>query len=334
VKGLDYSLGPPAPDKIKAAGFGYVMRYLPFSGSWRQDLTPQEFRGLVDAGIGVGLIWETTAGRAGEGYAAGTRDAELADVAAWKATGFDEPAVWFTVDFDVPPHKEDDVVEYFRGIMSVMPLSRIFVYASYRICQLLREAHVVMGCWQTTAWSRGNWDANHMQIQRIPQVVVDRVQCDVNEWNVEAHPDMPGIYFANKKGGVVSDLQEWEQRRLFDRTLSAAMGVEGQNFHGVQFQHEEDWRQATTQQISALAGVVAAATSNPAITPEFVRDTFAATVAEVNTTYLAATEQRVLAALRTAFDEYQADQAEIDVDAWFAAVARRLGAPAAPNPNP
>lgn len=72
----DYSFARPAPPAIAAAGYTAVLRYL--SEDPAKDLLAAEAAGLHAAGLGIGLIWETTAGRALAGEGAGLIDAAVA----------------------------------------------------------------------------------------------------------------------------------------------------------------------------------------------------------------------------------------------------------------
>jgi len=74
---IDYSFSRPAPSDIAGAGYVGVIRYLSGGGN-RKDITRDELDALHGAGLAVGLVWETTASRAGEAQYAGRLDAENA----------------------------------------------------------------------------------------------------------------------------------------------------------------------------------------------------------------------------------------------------------------
>lgn len=69
---IDYAWARPDPAAIKAAGYDAVLRYL--SADPTKNLTPGEAAALHAAGLGIGLIWETTAQAALGGGPAGAAD--------------------------------------------------------------------------------------------------------------------------------------------------------------------------------------------------------------------------------------------------------------------
>src|SRR5438309_8588449 len=80
--GLDYSDARPSHAAMKTAGVRFVMRYIG-SGNHTASrhpkfLTPGEAKALHEAGFDLGAVFETTAGRADGGRAAGLADADLA----------------------------------------------------------------------------------------------------------------------------------------------------------------------------------------------------------------------------------------------------------------
>ena len=145
---VDYAWQHPTPATIKAAGYAGVMRYL--STDPTKNLTGVEAAGLIGAGLSIGLVWETSAQRAGAGSAAGQLDAAAANA---QATALHYPAgcpIFFAVDYDADPAA---VAGYFFGIKAAggRPAG---VYGSLRICTAMRAAGVPY-TWQTAAWSAG-----------------------------------------------------------------------------------------------------------------------------------------------------------------------------------
>lgn len=72
---IDYAWQHPDPAAIRAAGYTAVIRYLSLDPS--KDLTATEAAQLHAAGLGIGLIWETTANRALGSTVAGEVDGGL-----------------------------------------------------------------------------------------------------------------------------------------------------------------------------------------------------------------------------------------------------------------
>ncbi len=75
---VDYSFTHPVPARIKAAGYVGVMRYLS-PGPNAKNLTTAERDALLAAGLSIGVVWETVANRAAQGFDAGAHDAQVAN---------------------------------------------------------------------------------------------------------------------------------------------------------------------------------------------------------------------------------------------------------------
>jgi hypothetical protein len=153
--GVDYSFSRPSPAEIKAF-HAFVMRYLTGSG---KAVSRVEIDALHAQGLGVGFVFESTAGRSAAGRAAGTADARAA-LSAANALGVPAAVpLFFAVDFDAVPTQ---VARYFAGVSSVLG-ARAGVYGSYTIT----TAGLAPWRWQTMAWSRGKIDPQAHLIQRI-----------------------------------------------------------------------------------------------------------------------------------------------------------------------
>jgi hypothetical protein len=169
VQLVDYSWSRPSPATIAAAGYAGALRYL--SGGTSKDLTPAEAAGLHAAGLAIGLVWETSAGRAGQGFAAGVVDAHAAEQ---QAAGLGYPSscvIFYAVDFAALPPL---VAPYFAGVMSVST-HPVGVYGS---------ADVVDGIpapfkWQTAAWSGGRHSTQAHLYQRVGGTTIPGT--DVND---------------------------------------------------------------------------------------------------------------------------------------------------------
>jgi hypothetical protein len=172
--GVDYPWQHPAPAALRAAGVGFAMRYL--SNDETKNLTRTEADTLAAAGIWSGVVWETTATRALDGYTAGAKDATEA---LKQATACGMPAgrpIYFAVDTDTTWGK---VSPYFQGIRSVLPQQQVGVYGGIRIIQAAAASGLTAWYWQAEAWSGGQWDP-HAHIRQAGTITVDGVQCDHN----------------------------------------------------------------------------------------------------------------------------------------------------------
>src|SRR4051794_35741143 len=99
--GLDYSAGRPRGSAIRAAGYGFVARYLDNGLSGRANLTAAEAADLRGAGVAVALVWERKINgrpdRATEGHDVGVSDAQAA-VAAARACGLADWPIYMAID--------------------------------------------------------------------------------------------------------------------------------------------------------------------------------------------------------------------------------------------
>src|SRR3954447_6953182 len=105
IFGVDYSAGfsSATPSAVKRAGARFVCRYLSTPGN-PKNLTRGEARLHQAAGLQIVTVFETTAGRALRGRAAGIVDARAA-IAQLAAVGGPKGApLYFAVDFDAADH--------------------------------------------------------------------------------------------------------------------------------------------------------------------------------------------------------------------------------------
>ncbi len=182
TQGLDFAWGWPGDRQgiadfiraIQEGGYEFVFRYLSTDDS--KNLHHAEAKALSDAGIWIGVVWETTATRAGDGYGAGRSDAKAAELQA-QACGM--PAgrpIYFAVDYDAAG---SDVEQYFHGVASVLTPERAGVYGGIRVVAYLLDAGLVHYAWQASAWSAGQWDPR-AHVRQYEQRTVGGVDCDVN----------------------------------------------------------------------------------------------------------------------------------------------------------
>lgn len=179
IKGIDYAWGFPDPAAVKAAGFSFVMRY--FSHDTGKNLDPEEARALTKAGIWIGVVWESTANRAIQGYNAGKQDAKdaLAQATACQMSG-DRP-IFFAVDFDAETnHDLMAIGDYLDGAASVIGKDRVGLYAGYTAMKWAFDAKKIAYGWQTYAWSTNRWDARTHIHQYSNGHKVGGVDCDYN----------------------------------------------------------------------------------------------------------------------------------------------------------
>jgi hypothetical protein len=159
VKGIDVAWARPSVAQIKGVGAQFVCRY--FSGDPKKNLHADEVTAYHAAGLGTVVVWETTAGRATAGKAAGVADAKAAEVQR-KAVGLPADMVLhFAVDVDT---SWSSVQAYFDGVISVLGLARTGCYGGVKVINGA-YGHGIRFLWQTVAWSGGVWSV-HATIQQ------------------------------------------------------------------------------------------------------------------------------------------------------------------------
>lgn len=181
--GLDYAGGRPSPQAIKQAGFDFVVRYLSDGGPGLPGklLTPDEAAGLLGAGVHIVSNWETTADRMLGGFAAGVYDATAARAQVLTCGGPGDRPIYFSADWDATPEQQGAIDDYLRGAASVLGPHNVGIYGGYWPASRALNDGTAEWEWQTDAWSGGNVDDRRKMHQRIGTVVIDGIECDVNE---------------------------------------------------------------------------------------------------------------------------------------------------------
>jgi hypothetical protein len=157
-KGCDFSMSRPAPATLRAAGLEFVLRYVSTPGN-SKNVTRAEADRYRGAGIDVGVVFETTAGRALAGAAAGRLDAASARsqiaVASGPATG---AVVYFAVDVDTTNDTERQIAAaYLGGAAQALGWPQVGVYGEYEVVTYIAEHTPCRWFFQTYAWSHSQW---------------------------------------------------------------------------------------------------------------------------------------------------------------------------------
>lgn len=176
---LDYSWARPSPQSCVDFPAVGVMRYVG-AGNGGRDITKGELDSLHAVGLGVGLVWESSASRALDGYDAGAYDASQACRYA-DQLGFprDKP-LYFACDTDVTTSQAwGQVLDYFAGAQTGP-----FEARAYGEADVLDATAAELGFrhgWQpaSTSWSGNRISANASMLQKWPYVMND--QCDDND---------------------------------------------------------------------------------------------------------------------------------------------------------
>lgn len=189
----DYSWARPSPRSLADAGCIGVVRYLG-PGNGGRDLSKAEMSALHAAGLGVGVVWETTTTAALAGFKAGMGDIEAAN--RW-ADANDVPEhlpIFVAVDTDVTPDQvRGPVADTFHGALqrSGRPVRP---YGEADVLDILCGELGLMPCgWQCMAWSRGRLSALRCLYQLYPPVMggqVDKNELGPMPTDFLWHPDI------------------------------------------------------------------------------------------------------------------------------------------------
>jgi hypothetical protein len=189
IRGVDYSFDRANLAQLKAQGYKFVIRYLTGSG---KALTVAELKDLKAHGLAVGVVYETTAGRAGAGHAAGQHDAQIARAAAAN-DGLAGIPIYMAVDDDL---SFAAVRPYFEGASGVLGKGKRGAYASGLVLRQLMHAGLIDFAWE--AGARGWGDGRRFEgahILQDPAGHVASASADVNHAAPEA--------FASFRGGTI-----------------------------------------------------------------------------------------------------------------------------------
>ncbi|WP_052432822.1 glycoside hydrolase domain-containing protein [Streptacidiphilus carbonis] len=163
--GVDIAWARPTVAQIQATGAKWVARY--FSTDSSKNLTPSEVHAYSAAGLGTVVVWETTTGRATQGYAAGVSDARAAESQRQTDGLPSNMPIYFAVDEDT---SWSSVAQYFAGAASVVGRALTGVYGGFTVIEGAHTAGYTY-LWQTVAWSGGRW-SSHASIRQTGAIVL------------------------------------------------------------------------------------------------------------------------------------------------------------------
>ena len=159
IEGIDAAWGRPTPAQLAAAGKRFIVGYVSHDAG--KNLTAAECAAYLDAGIAVGLVWETTSDRALAGAAAGAADGAEARRQA-RALGFpDDRPIFTAVDFLASVAQLSGPVHGYLAAFAdgVGGTALAGVYGGLDTVRYALNTKLVGWAWQTYAWSHGVWDS-------------------------------------------------------------------------------------------------------------------------------------------------------------------------------
>lgn len=163
IEGIDFAWGSVTPAQLKAAGKHFVCRYVSTVGNTK-NIRPSEVQAYKANGIGIVIVFETTASRALGGFIDGRSDALSALRQVVAAGGPHDAVIYFAVDFDATQAQQVAINRYLQGAASVLGKMQTGVYGGYWVVKRALDAKVCTYAWQTYAWSGGQWDPRaHIQ---------------------------------------------------------------------------------------------------------------------------------------------------------------------------
>jgi hypothetical protein len=173
IQGIDYAWGRPDPGAIKRAGYAFALRYLAVGGPSVSGkvIGLAERQALHAAGLGVGLVWETSQMRPLDGAAAGKADGQTARAMAHDLGFPDGFSIFGAVDFNPPASQYPIIADYLRA-------AGFDCYANAGTCQYMADHGICKHFWQHD-WGGGTFGRRHLH-QR-GQVSVGGAQVDVND---------------------------------------------------------------------------------------------------------------------------------------------------------
>jgi hypothetical protein len=185
--GADYSFDRPGGAALKAAGVKSVGRYVPYSTSGTHGLDKEELKDLLDHGISIWFVHETTANRMLAGYEAGRVDARHSRNQLNGLGIHNSTPVYFAVDFDSKAPDLGPIVSYLDGAASEIGWGCVGVYGSWSVCINVAGLTPTKHFWQTYAWSGGRkFDRRSIYQYRNGQKLngadIDYNECYGTDW--------------------------------------------------------------------------------------------------------------------------------------------------------
>lgn len=193
----DYSWGRPDLHRLHDAGCVGVIRYLG-PGNGGRDVTRDEVARIHDAGLALGVVWETTTTAALAGWQAGWHDFDAANRYADSVGLPDDTPIAYAVDTDVTVEQaRGPIAETFHGVIARGAHRPVRPYGEAVVLDVLCGELKLMPCgWQCAAWSLGFKSPHRCLYQTWPPVMnatVDHNDMGPRECDLLWHPTLPII---------------------------------------------------------------------------------------------------------------------------------------------
>jgi hypothetical protein len=203
---IDYAMRQIRAPDIRAAGHAGVINYVstsrPGSSFGAKPITLPYAKSLAASGLVIvsnyqyGKPGGTAPSDFSRGYAGGVADARTGWQLHTAAGGGQSAPIFFSVDDDIDRETWNTfVLQWFRGINSVIGVQRTGIYGGIKACQWAAADGVIgrsrspghVWAWQTRSWSGGQIYPAAVLYQRIvatasnPGPVVGGIEVDVND---------------------------------------------------------------------------------------------------------------------------------------------------------
>ncbi len=166
IPGFDFSFTKPEPGAMGRAGYTFAIGYV--SPNPAKNVSAELLAAYRYSGILVGLVWESTAGRALEGQAAGVADGQAAEDQA-NAVGYPVDAVlFFAVDQDTTA-ADYPAIQAYAEAFNAVTRRPVGIYGEADVIDHFVTPGVqpVQYGWQTAGWSDGRLSAHANLYQRV-----------------------------------------------------------------------------------------------------------------------------------------------------------------------
>jgi hypothetical protein len=172
LKGYDASWDPPDMQCMKDGGYRFLVRYSSRDPS--KNLTQAEADQARSLGMGLCVVFQEGKTQMLRGYAGGQADARTADDFT-RGLALAGIPVYFSADWDVQDHEQDEVNGYLDGAASVIGRGRTGIYGGYNAVRRALDAGKAAWAWQCYAWSGTptQWDSR----AQLRQVRIDYARC-------------------------------------------------------------------------------------------------------------------------------------------------------------
>lgn len=218
---MDYSYARPTMQSIVAYGAIGAMRYL---GNDSRCIFAAERDDLLAHGLGIGLIWETSANRVLSGAPGGRQDAELANSYANTLGAPGSTPIYYATDYHaLEPDISGAICDYYRAA-SDYGGREVRSYGGAPVLDHLANHLGLRGGWQPAAasWSDYRMSPNAVMHQQVAYVLNNS-----SDTNFVLCGDDEIDWLWGYEGGI--PVNEDELRRIVNQectnAINAAMGA-------------------------------------------------------------------------------------------------------------